>query len=298
MTYPPWNYLGGYNVVNVIRNGVSLRAIAPKPNNVAHGILNVKPVSSTRKYTFRFDVYCATTDGINTTGIYGKVYYEDPGSHETILLWESNPSNMYWKDNGYKTVERTVTFPESFQSSTGQLHYYIKNDTDKSTACLSICNLHITDMTTADLDNSLGKFGDRIQGFFDNLIESIKGFFIPQEGFFDTVKQNFQSLLSEHLGFLYEAPEMVGTIFNVVKDWNPPESPTITLPAFDFDIGDEHIHLWDEQVYTFDFLSNQPWSTLYSFYKTFIFVFLSVAMINLAIKKYHSIIGGGESDDN
>ena len=156
----------------------------------------------------------------------------------------------------------------------------------------------VTDITTEDLDNSLGKLGDRIQGFFNNLIESIKGFFIPQEGFFETVKQNFESLLSEHLGFLYEAPQMVGTIFNVVKDWNPPEQPTITLPAFDFDIGEEHIHLWDEQVYTFDFLSNQPWSTLYAFYKTFIFVLLSVAMINLAIKKYHSIIGGGASDDN
>ena len=161
-----------------------------------------------------------------------------------------------------------------------------------------INNFTVTDITTEDLDNSLGKFGDRIQGFFNNLIESIKGFFIPQDGFFETVKQNFQSLLSEHLGFLYEAPQMVGTIFNVVKDWNPPEQPTITLPAFDFDIGDDHIHLWDEQVYTFDFLSNQPWSTLYAFYKTFIFVLLSVAMINLAIKKYHSIIGGGESDDN
>lgn len=161
-----------------------------------------------------------------------------------------------------------------------------------------INDLTFSDVTNENLDKALGKFGDRIQGFFDNLIESIKGFFIPEEGFFDTVKQKFETLLSEHLGFLYEAPQMVGTIFNVVKDWNPPEEPTITLPAFDFDIGDDHIHLWDEQVYTFDFLANQPWSTLYAFYKTFIFVLLSVAMINLAIKKYHSIIGGGESDDN
>lgn len=156
----------------------------------------------------------------------------------------------------------------------------------------------ITDITTEDLDNSLGKFGDKIKGFFDNLVESIKGFFIPKEGFFDDVKSRFDKLLSEHLGFLYEAPSMVGSIFGVVKDWSPPEQPTITLPAFNFDIGNDHIHLWDEQVYTFDFLSNQPWSTLYAFYKTFIFVLLSVAMINLAIKKYHSIVGGGGLDDN
>lgn len=156
----------------------------------------------------------------------------------------------------------------------------------------------VSDITSEDLDNSLGKLGDRIKGFFDNLVESIKGFFIPKEGFFDDVKERFDKLLSEHLGFLYEAPSMVGSIFGVIKDWNPPEQPTITLPAFDFDIGKDHIHLWDEQVYTFDFLSNQPWSTLYAFYKTSVFVLLSVAMINLAIKKYHSIVGGGDSDDN
>lgn len=156
----------------------------------------------------------------------------------------------------------------------------------------------ISDITSEDLDNSLGKLGDRIKGFFDNLVESIKGFFIPKEGFFDDVKSRFDELLSEHLGFLYEAPSMVGSILGVIKDWNPPEQPTITLPAFDFDIGKDHIHLWDERVYTFDFLSNQPWSTLYAFYKTSVFVLLSVAMINLAIKKYHSIVGGGDSDDN
>lgn len=162
MTQPPWVYGGYYTVENVIRNGVSIRAIAPKAKSQAYGFLNVKPVSSTRKYTFRFDVYCATTDNKNTTGISAKVFYQDPGSKEIILLWESNSSNMYWVDNGYKTVERTVVFPDSFQSSTGQLYYSIKNDSDKSTACLSICNLYITDMTTADLDNSLDKFGNRV----------------------------------------------------------------------------------------------------------------------------------------
>lgn len=161
-----------------------------------------------------------------------------------------------------------------------------------------INDLTFSDVTNENLDKSLGKLGDRIKGFFDDLVESIKGFFIPKEGFFDDIKERFDKLLSEHLGFLYEAPSMVGSIFGVIKDWNPPEQPTITLPAFDFDIGDNHIHLWDEQVYTFDFLSNQPWSTLYAFYKTSVFVLLSVAMINLAIKKYHSIVGGGDSDDN
>lgn len=156
----------------------------------------------------------------------------------------------------------------------------------------------VTDITSEDLDNSLGKLGDRIKGFFDNLVESIKGFFIPSDGFFETAKEQFDQLLSDHLGFLYEAPSMVAGIFKAVGDWNPPEQPSITLPAFNFTIADHPVHLWDEQVYTFDFLGGQPWSTLYAIYKTFVFVMLSVAMINLAIKKYHNIVGGGSSDDS
>lgn len=228
-----------------------------------------------------FDFYLASASDLSTPLIPLCSYSAKIGTGDNLTSASRTYTLEFTAPNGIDAIKPVVkggVYGTSFE-------FYLNDFT-------------VTDITTEDLDNSLGKFGDRIQGFFDNLVESIKGFFIPQEGFFETVKQNFQSLLSDHLGFLYEAPEMVGTIFNVVNDWNPPDQPTITLPAFDFDIGDDHIHLWDEQVYTFDFLSNQPWSTLYAFYKTFIFVLLSVAMINLAIKKYHSIIGGDDSDDN
>ena len=174
---------------------------------------------------------------------------------------------------------------------------------------VDIHSVKVSDITNKNLDNALGKFAekirgffdglaDKISGFFDALAEKIKGFLIPSEGFFEETKTKFDELLSAHLGFLYQAPALVGDVFGVIKDWSPPEQPTITLPAFDFKIGEDQIHLWDEQVYTFDFLSSQPWSTLYAFYKTFVFVLLVVAMVNLAIKKYHSIIDGGNSDDN
>lgn len=174
---------------------------------------------------------------------------------------------------------------------------------------VAVNDVKVTDITNKNLDNALGKFADKISGlfdgladaiggFFDDLVEKIKGFFIPSEGFFDETKTKFDELLSAHLGFLYQAPALVGNVFGVIKDWSPPEQPTITLPAFDFKICETQVSLWQQQDYKFDFLSEQPWSTLYSFYKTFIFVLLAVAMVNLAIKKYHSIIDGGAGDDN
>lgn len=260
---------------------------------------SMKPFSKMqggRKYRITFSVIFSRSAGSFS------FYLANQSTPDSVLISLYNLSQTINMSSGNKSVSIDFTLPEGSTNIVPVVKGYLYHSTNASanstTLTFYVNDFTITDITTEDLDKSLGKLGDRIQGFFDNLIESIKGFFIPQEGFFETVKQNFESLLSEHLGFLYEAPQMVGTIFNVVKDWNPPEQPTITLPAFDFDIGDDHIHLWDEQVYTFDFLSNQPWSTLYAFYKTFIFVLLSVAMINLAIKKYHSIIGGGDSDDN
>lgn len=243
MTQPPWVYGGNHTVENVILNGVSLRAIAPKAKNSAYGFLNVKPVSSTRKYTFRFNVYCTTTDNINITGISAKVYYQDPGSKETILLWESNPSNMFWRDNGHKTVERTVTFPESFQSSTGRLYYSIKNDSDKSTACLSIYNLHITDMTTADLDNSIDKGVEKIENAgsdsppldtdisaFQSAIDTMNGWLDQLDQFADSIDsagQTASAYISKGTelfnGFMGIAPASVialvafGVVFLVIR---------------------------------------------------------------------------------
>lgn len=266
--------------------------VLPAKTGTFIAFIRVKPISSTRKYKFSYRLKCFNNNGssFSATGS-NHIYYKDSSTNETLDILLLNKLTNIDLD---KSV--TLTMPDNYGDS-GRIYFEFKNTSDFSIK-INVSNFTVNDMTTSDLDNSLGKLGDRIKGFFDNLVESIKGFFIPKEGFFDDVKSRFDKLLSDHLGFLYEAPSMVGSIFGVIKDWNPPEQPTITLPAFDFKIGDDHIHLWDEQVYTFDFLSNQPWSTLYAFYKTSVFVLLSVAMINLAIKKYHSIVGGGDSDDN
>ena len=130
------------------------------------GYINVKPVGATRKYNFQFSVRCFTTDNIDITGVSAKVYYYDIGSGETITLWESNPSDSYWNVNVNTRINRTVVFPDSFSSSYGRVYYSITNSSKHSTPCLSVHSLRVTDMTTADLDNSLDKFGNRI----DNIV--------------------------------------------------------------------------------------------------------------------------------
>lgn len=253
--------------------------------------IRVNPVSATRKYKFTYYYKCTSVAG-SSFSLAGSVniYYKDSSTGSELSVLE-----LAKFTNADIQRSNTLTMPDNFGDA-GRIYFVFKN-TSNSAVSIQVNNFVVNDMTTADLDSSLGKLGDRIKGFFEDLANTIKGFFIPEDGFFDTVKQKFETLLSEHLGFLYEAPSMVGDVFGVIKDWNPPEQPTITLPAFNFTIAEHSVHLWDEQVYTFDFLANQPWSTLYAFYKTFVFVLLAVAMVNLAIKKYHSIIGGSDDDN-
>lgn len=163
MTAGPWVYAGQYTVFDFTLSGRSLRSICVPAKNSAFGFLNVKPVGATRKYNFKFTTRCFTTDNINILGVSAKVYYQDIGSGETITLWESNPSNRYWNDNGINYVDRTVVFPDSFKSSTGRIFYEITNSSEYSTPCLSVYDLHVTDMTTADLDNSIDKGVQKIE---------------------------------------------------------------------------------------------------------------------------------------
>lgn len=243
MTRPPWSFTGGYKTATVTQGGNSLTAVVPNANATSTGYIWVNPVSATRKYTFSFNVLCTTTDKVNVLGVSAKVYYEDPGSGETILLWESNPSNKYWMDNGNKTVERTVVFPESFESETGRFMYSITNSGTGATACISVYNVKITDMTTADLDNSLDNFGDRLEGagsdkpaldtdisVFQSSIDTMNGWLEQLDGFADTIDEAGQTA-NEYIskgtemfnGFMGVAPTAVialvgfGIVFVVVR---------------------------------------------------------------------------------
>ena len=282
-----WYGWGSYDFVPHTVFNVSYQVLSVPAGKTATRQIWVTPTASGNTYVFKFRVVCQFPQaGTGASRAY--FVYTDSQSGEEIILWDSDKLNAHQSAGNLITV--TKEFPDNFGSS-GSLNFRVTNNGSTAFVC-GVCDISVTDMTTAKLDGALSRFGDRIQGFFDNLADKIKGFFIPSDGFFESVRSKFQALLSDHLGFLYEAPALVGNIFGVVKDWNPPEQPTITLPAFNFKIGDNQIHLWDEQVYTFDFLGSQPWSTLYSLYKTFVFVLLSVAMVNLAIKKYHSIVDG------
>lgn len=139
--------------------------------------------------------------------------------------------------------------------------------------------------------------GDRISGFFDNLFTKIKGLFIPSDGFFDTYFSDLKTFFAERFGFIYDLPAAVVTILNKLINYTPAESgyhihfPEVSTPVISNGTLSWH-KIIDEQDYYFDFLSNAPFSTLYSGYRAFVWLAYCFMLINLAKSKAENIFGG------
>lgn len=139
--------------------------------------------------------------------------------------------------------------------------------------------------------------GDRISGFFDNLFTKIKGLFIPSDGFFDTYFSDLKTFFAERFGFIYDLPAAVITILNKLINYTPAESgyhihfPEVSTPVISNGTLSWH-KIIDEQDYYFDFLSNAPFSTLYSGYRAFVWLAYCFMLINLAKSKAENIFGG------
>lgn len=157
---------------------------------------------------------------------------------------------------------------------------------------------------------SITSLGDKIKGFFDNLGNKIKGFFeslldgikslfIPSADYFSNYAAQMKEFFEERFGFLYQLPEAVVTILQKLVTFNPKQSdysmtfPSLSAPSVNG--GEVQWHkLTDETVFSFSFIENQPFSTLYTGYRSFIWLAYCIILLNFIVKKWNSIVGGSE----
>lgn len=139
--------------------------------------------------------------------------------------------------------------------------------------------------------------GDRIGNFFTDLWERIKAFFLPSDGFFDTYSASFKQFVSDHFGFLYDFSQELSTLFNTIVDFEPASPPYIDFPEIKVPMPGKTYTILEKQHYTFDFLGNQPWSTLYSAYQAFVWLAYCLMLINLIRRKYAVVFGGSANAD-
>ncbi len=83
------------------------------------------------------------------------------------------------------------------------------------------------------------------------IVDGIKGLFVPTDAQMEELKSAFNSLLSEKLGFVYQAGALVDGVFDAVFDAvdNPNSDVSFTVPAFpSFVVDGTQVSLWDEPV--------------------------------------------------
>lgn len=140
--------------------------------------------------------------------------------------------------------------------------------------------------------------GDRIGGFFEKLVEDIKGLFIPEEGFFDTYQQEFQTYFKERFGILYEIPELVIDLMTKILNFNPEEDeyvitfPEVVLPVLEDGVWRDEV-LIESQDYSFNFINEAPYKILYDMYVAFIWLVYVLLLVNLIKNKANSVFKGG-----
>lgn len=83
------------------------------------------------------------------------------------------------------------------------------------------------------------------------IADAIKGLFVPTDAQMEELKGSFNNLLSEKLGFVYQAGSLVDGVFDAVFDAvdNPNSDVSFTVPAFpSFDVAGTEVSLWEEPV--------------------------------------------------
>lgn len=188
----------------------------------------------------------------------------------------------------------------------------------------------------SQLPGQIGTFitgiGDRISGFFTDLknklsslftqlVENIKGLFIPPDGFFDDYKDQFDELLTDHLGALYQVDGIIVDLISHIVEFDPP-SFSDEDPDFDIAIPVKKVYInadsdnWGvsasdpddddaseitlipanatDGMYHVDlsFLEESPYSTIYGIYKAVVTCIIIFLMFAFARHEYDKFIGG------
>lgn len=139
--------------------------------------------------------------------------------------------------------------------------------------------------------------GDRISNFFDNLAEKIKSFFLPSEDFFYDYVFDYQYYFAQRFGLLYEIPQAIIDILQQFIDYSPAESgysitfPEVVMPVLDNGEWYDRVIIEETDI-TFEFLEQGPFKTLYSMYRSVVWMIFIFALINLIIRKSEKVIGG------
>lgn len=142
----------------------------------------------------------------------------------------------------------------------------------------------------------IATLGEQIKGWFENLVEEIKGLFVPSDEFFSEYSEKFEAWAREHFGFLFETIEIIDTTITKFIDFSPSDSATITFPSISFTVHNKEYVLWDSVTFNFNDLLSEVsvLDTIHTIYFTFVYALFFYLLYKLGEKSYNDIFGGSD----
>lgn len=171
---------------------------------------------------------------------------------------------------------------------------------------------------TPDQESGLKGILSKIKALPSVIADKLKSLFVPSDSDVDTFKQNMTTLLSEHLGGVYQAGSIFDSFLQKLKDFSPYQHDNCAdydflLPPFGFfvnsDVSDggsifsdtnnggsrfDLVPVGSDGFYhvDFSFLDVKPYKQIYTVYKAFVTVLFVLLALNFCKRKFNEILGG------
>lgn len=157
-----------------------------------------------------------------------------------------------------------------------------------------VSGINETNNLLGNLSSIVGNVLSSISQLPGKIADAIKGLFVPTDAQMNELKSSFNSLLSEKLGFVYQAGSLVDGVFDSVFDAvdNPNSDVSFTVPAFpSFDVDGTEVSLWEEPVVV-DIASNQVVQTVQQTASPFVVAVMVWGFVHSMEDAFLAFVGG------
>lgn len=251
----------------------------------SYGSYNVYVYINGHKYTYQY----GTTYRVN--GVVSSIYFESTctaeyqGGYDYVL----KKYGKYIGNEYLKSSNMTITINKVRSAEEQQLIDEVKNGNklqEKGNELQQEGNA----LQKEQNDISKGifdKIADFFASFFSNLMDSIKGLFIPEDGYFSDFFTRLNDFFSDKLGLLYTPIDVLVRILTSLKD---AERGNYTLDFPGLKWGNTYIIPEKSVTLSSVFLHNKEFTALSSKVRLVINFVMIISVLNLLSKKLKEIL--------
>lgn len=131
------------------------------------------------------------------------------------------------------------------------------------------------------------------------IADAVKGLFVPTDAQLDELKASFNTLLSEKLGFVYQAGSLVTGVFDAVFDAvdNPESDVSFVVPAFPaFNVDGTDVSLWEDSIVV-DIADNDVVQTVQQVASPFVIAVMVWGFVHSMEDAFLAFVGGKSLSD-